>query len=525
MAVSTNESGIDLDFDLLRDGNCSTAIADISNSTLSVINNNTNDGFGRPKPTASISVKNDVSSNFMFYELKSKTPPEIYSQRSPDLKTVTVMSRTHLKQQLMREQMQQLKQKEALSQQKTETASSLSTAAIEVPVYTTAVGVSVPSQVLQVQTRLENPTKYHVIQSQKRQVQQYISSTHRNNRPQIHFLSSATNGGSCDPSPDSQSPAPPSSSTATSTTELEEFWDDFSNLGTEVMIEDLDLQPPPNLPTMIPGAANILDLFPVEQTISSKSCQSDVVNIKEEPLSVANDHLHALVKDRQKKDNHNMIERRRRFNINDRIKELGTLLPKNNDPHFDLVRDLRQNKGTILKATVDYLRCLKKEVCKIPQMEQKQKLLEQQNRKLLLRIQELEIQLRSHGVHVTESTWQPSKEAHLNSLIKQDPLPPTLLISNLGTGNICSHLDERNHLSTLDMGLLGLNVKQESQVSPAPSTSSGLGSLQSASPGHNFGQYDDIIMDDMPTINNDPLLSSHHMGDEALSTDHMEYLQ
>jgi hypothetical protein len=32
-------------------------------------------------------------------------------------------------------------------------------------------------------------------------------------------------------------------------------------------------------------------------------------------------------KERQKKNNHNMIERRRRFNINDRIKELGMLLP------------------------------------------------------------------------------------------------------------------------------------------------------------------------------------------------------
>lgn len=26
------------------------------------------------------------------------------------------------------------------------------------------------------------------------------------------------------------------------------------------------------------------------------------------------------------------VERRRRFNINDRIKELGTLIPKSNDP-------------------------------------------------------------------------------------------------------------------------------------------------------------------------------------------------
>lgn len=44
------------------------------------------------------------------------------------------------------------------------------------------------------------------------------------------------------------------------------------------------------------------------------------------PLNEA--ELHAWAKERQKKDNHNKIERRRRYNINDRIKELGTLLPK-----------------------------------------------------------------------------------------------------------------------------------------------------------------------------------------------------
>ena len=74
-----------------------------------------------------------------------------------------------------------------------------------------------------------------------------------------------------------------------------------------------------------------------------------VAKVKEEPLS--EEDLRALQKDRQKKDNHNMsedlkafllrteylknlffaVERRRRFNINDRIKELGTLLPKQQD--------------------------------------------------------------------------------------------------------------------------------------------------------------------------------------------------
>lgn len=45
------------------------------------------------------------------------------------------------------------------------------------------------------------------------------------------------------------------------------------------------------------------------------------IQIKQEPNSSMVD----LDKDRQKKDNHNMIERRRRFNINDRIKELGKI--------------------------------------------------------------------------------------------------------------------------------------------------------------------------------------------------------
>lgn len=38
----------------------------------------------------------------------------------------------------------------------------------------------VPPQVLQVQTRLENPTKYHVMQKQKNQVKQYLSESFQN---------------------------------------------------------------------------------------------------------------------------------------------------------------------------------------------------------------------------------------------------------------------------------------------------------------------------------------------------------
>ncbi|XP_046730358.1 transcription factor EC isoform X3 [Silurus meridionalis] len=118
-----------------------------------------------------------------------------------------------------------------------------------------------------------------------------------------------------------------------------------------------------------------------------------------------------LAKERQKKDNHNLIERRRRYNINYRIKELGTLIPKSNDP------DMRWNKGTILKASVEYIKWLQKEQQHARELESRQKKLEQTNRRLVLRIQELEIQARAHG-----------------------------LPSNLGAAEISSHLIKRQAL-------------------------------------------------------------------------------
>lgn len=44
----------------------------------------------------------------------------------------------------------------------------------------------VPPQVLQVQTRLENPTKYHVMQKQKNQVKQYLSESFQNHTGGIY---------------------------------------------------------------------------------------------------------------------------------------------------------------------------------------------------------------------------------------------------------------------------------------------------------------------------------------------------
>ncbi|XP_063150180.1 transcription factor E3 isoform X2 [Candoia aspera] len=153
------------------------------------------------------------------------------------------------------------------------------------------------------------------------------------------------------------------------------------------------------MPSTLPVSGNLLDVYRnpgmMEPAVTvSNSCPADLPNIKRE---MSENEAKAFLKERQKKDNHNLIERRRRFNINDRIKELGTLIPKSNDP------EMRWNKGTILKASVDYIRKLQKEQQRSKEMELRQRKLEQANRSLQLRVQELELQVQMHGLPLTST--------------------------------------------------------------------------------------------------------------------------
>merc|ERR1719510_392377 len=136
--------------------------------------------------------------------------------------------------------------------------------------------------------------------------------------------------------------------------------------------------------------------------------------IKEEPLT--EEDLKALQKDRQKKDNHNLIERRRRYNINDRIKELGTLLPKETEEYFELVRDVRQNKGSILKASVEYIKKLKTDLEKKKVLEQKSRKIEFQNKKLILKLREYEKELKAAKATLNVPPAQQKSPAPVNML-------------------------------------------------------------------------------------------------------------
>ncbi|CAF96823.1 unnamed protein product, partial [Tetraodon nigroviridis] len=143
--------------------------------------------------------------------------------------------------------------------------------------------------------------------------------------------------------------------------------------------------------------------------MTSNSCPANLT-IKRE---ISDAEARALAKERQKKDNHNLIERRRRFNINDRIKELGTMIPKTND------LDVRWNKGTILRASVEYIRQMQKDVQRTREVENNFKKMEHANKQLLLRIQELEMQARLHGLHGNSPTGLNSADL-MSPYVKQE---------------------------------------------------------------------------------------------------------
>lgn len=99
-------------------------------------------------------------------------------------------------------------------------------------------------------------------------------------------------------------------------------------------------------------------------------------------------------REQRRKESHNMFERRRRFNINERIRELAGLLPRRSEPYYEAAR---HSAGHILKASVEYMRWLKQEVSRMSEAEARRRILELENQHLRSRVHQLEAKLRSLG--------------------------------------------------------------------------------------------------------------------------------
>ncbi|RLV99680.1 hypothetical protein DV515_00009576 [Chloebia gouldiae] len=389
----------------------------------------------------------------------------------------------------------------------------------------------------QVQTHLENPTKYHIQQAQRQQVKQYLSTTlankHANqalslpcpNQPGDHVMPPGT-GSSAPNSPmamltlnsncekegfykfeeqsrvESECPALNTHSRA-SCMQMDDVIDDIISLESSYNEEILGLVDPAlQMANTLPVSGNLIDLYgnqsmPPPGLNISNSCPANLPNIKRE---LTESEARALAKERQKKDNHNLIERRRRFNINDRIKELGTLIPKSNDP------DMRWNKGTILKASVDYIRKLQREQQRTKELENRQKKLEHANRHLLLRIQELEMQARAHGLSLVPSTGLCSPDM-VNRVIKQEPV-----LDNC-TQDMMPHHTDLSCTTTLDLTDGTITFSDNLGNVTEPAGTYGV-------PAKMGSKLEDILMDDTlsPVGVTDPLLSSVSPGASKTSS-------
>ncbi|XP_051864884.1 microphthalmia-associated transcription factor-like [Pristis pectinata] len=415
-------------------------------------------------------------------------------------------SRVLLRQQLMREQAQEQERREqqAAAQREQERASPSQSRAIAVagPLGLPA-KAQVPMEILKVQTHLENPTKYHIQQSQRQQVKQYLSTT-LGSKAASQALAAPLSPGPLEQAAPSAAGAAPSSPMvllnvgSNPETEMDDVIDEIISLESSynddgLGLLDCQLQ----MPNTLPVSGNLLNVYTNQSltnaTITvSNSCPAKLPNTKESTDA----DVKAFIKERQKKDNHNLIERRRRFNINDRIKELGAMIPKSNDP------EARWNKGTILKASVDYIRKLQKESSRSKELESRQRKLEHANRALLLRIQELEIQARVHGLSLTSPSGLSTAQLTAQVIKQEVPGPDYLLSGGSQAGAEAGPAYDLD----LDLGLgLGPGLEPLAELPYPLKLDSGLG---------------DVLMEDSlsPVGACDPLLSSFSPGASKTSS-------
>ncbi|KAM6182987.1 transcription factor EB [Erethizon dorsatum] len=325
-------------------------------------------------------------------------------------------SRIGLRMQLMREQAQQEEQRERRQQaavvqflqQQQQQLGTPPSPAISTPVPFQP-PPPVPGEVLKVQSYLENPTSYHLQQSQHQKVREYLSETYGNKfaarvspaqgspKPPPAASPGVHAGHVLSTSAGNSAPNSPMAMLHIGSNPEKEFDDVIDNI---MRLDNVlgYMNPELQMPNTLPLSSSHLNVYSSDPQVTaslvgvtSSSCPADLTQKQE----LTDAESRALAKERQKKDNHNLIERRRRFNINDRIKELGMLIPKAND------LDVRWNKGTILKASVDYIRRMQKDLQKSRELESHSRRLEMTNKQLWLRIQELEMQARVHGLPTT----------------------------------------------------------------------------------------------------------------------------
>ncbi|XP_060556579.1 transcription factor EC-like [Ruditapes philippinarum] len=106
---------------------------------------------------------------------------------------------------------------------------------------------------------------------------------------------------------------------------------------------------------------------------------------------ITKDHA-STDKDRQKKESHNKVERRRRSIISDRIKEIKCLLPEH------ISRGVCQKKGSILQEAICYIKTMQSDLSRVQQLEEKIREMDKHIKKLNTRVERLESSMKTDNI-------------------------------------------------------------------------------------------------------------------------------
>jgi hypothetical protein len=132
---------------------------------------------------------------------------------------------------------------------------------------------------------------------------------------------------------------------------------------------------------------------------------------------------------------------------------------------------MKLNKGTILKASCDYIRQLRRERELL--MQQQQRMEDNVPSKYLSRIRELEKALEKHGINVPPSDDTPSN-SRMPRPIKQEPYDDQLSPSQTPTGSLASggFMSQLQEMQITSPGAYHPNGQLNQQSSPIPIHSS-----------------------------------------------------
>lgn len=418
-------------------------------------------------------------------------------------------SRTRLKQELEKQKLESERRREELEVQKQrEMRELLQSQAMAVPQQQQpssqpngGVPVEIPHTILEVRTQLQNPTSYHITALRETQLKQYLTATQgmptqAHSAPAQHYRPMSvpqtdpllSNSMSSSPHKTSMNHSAaafhgPASVPIKSESPTMMITDSSDDQLQEQLIEDIMSLEGDNItPFMDAGGMHVPQTLPMSTNMFDMFGSSSVGGAMSAPISAScpaamkeDDpvfNIKQYEKERQKKNNHNLIERRRRFNINDRIKELGTLLPSAE------LNDSRQNKGTILKASVDYIKKLQRDAHKAKAYEAKQRQLEESNRQMRMRIQELELTARAHGIATPSLNPETQKLAEVAEQVLGSVTPRTKSpIAAAATtearpfsGDLSTELSEVLR-SSPGIDLSRLHIKQERPETPTQCSS------------------------------------------------------